>query len=55
MDVVRPRVVLAALNLRVTACFAVAAIKFWVAFAIHVKREVRVEKVIFAPKVAAFR
>jgi hypothetical protein len=54
VDVVRPRVPMAALNLRVAACLAVAAKKIWVAFAIHVKREIRFVFVIVAPKVAAF-
>jgi hypothetical protein len=54
VGVVGPRVSIAALNLRVAACLAVAAKKVWVAFAIHVKREVCFIFVIVAPKVAAF-
>jgi hypothetical protein len=54
VDVGRPRVPFAALNLRVAACLAVAAKKIWVAFAIHVIRELRFILVIVAPKVAAF-
>jgi len=45
---------MAALNLRVAAFLVFAAKKIWVAFAIHVKREVRFVFVIVAPKVAAF-